>query len=609
MRLALATCALVTRFSFQPRHAVVRAVASATAATKPAARSPTTLVSFVTDVEGNLGFWRRFCELSEVIEGDDLEALTLRPGCHLVFGGDAVDKSAGDLRFLHSLLGLRRRHPDNVHLVLGNRDINKMRLLAELSPAHWLAADEHPGVYWRANALADGSTATPATFLASQPDGQREDSVANRLRYMLADNMGSPKAFELRRAELAELAAHADTLDAVPPLATGGELEAVSDEMVLESYLSSVLRPDGLMREYLQHAKIAVRLGSALFVHGGIHPNALGAVPGRAHRLTDIDEWIRALNEFAAAEVAAFCEDADSGRAPSWRGASDRGGFGFFDRPGGRLLSYGMATQPDLTTSPTVVYSSYLRNGHPTPPDAQVTARLAASGIHALVVGHQPHGDAPVVMRCPPSPADAVTEATPSYSASSPPSQSRIADDVLVITADTSFSDEVEWQAGTLEVAPGSLELASDGACPAAPQAAPQAAPADAAPSRPWLGRPLDPRGQAVFELLLRPFADGQHDGEEAAAVEPFGRIHGVLSNGRQYDTTIGRTQQADATSAMVGQQVGGGRWWVKAQLESPNGSEEGEQLPRKSAWLASRGEGYAVRNAVLVLSDGKSVL
>ena len=27
---------------------------------------------------------------------------------------------------------------------------------------------------------------------------------------------------------------------------------------------------------------------------------------------------------------------------------------------GGRLLAYGMATQPDLTKSPTVVYSSYL---------------------------------------------------------------------------------------------------------------------------------------------------------------------------------------------------------------------------------------------------------
>jgi hypothetical protein len=32
---------------------------------------------------------------------------------------------------------------------------------------------------------------------------------------------------------------------------------------------------------------------------------------------------------------------------------------------------------------------------------AQAVERLAAAGVRAVVAGHQPHGDAPVVIRCP----------------------------------------------------------------------------------------------------------------------------------------------------------------------------------------------------------------
>ena len=46
--------------------------------------------------------------------------------------------------------------------------------------------------------------------------------------------------------------------------------------------------------------------------------------------------------------------------AAPWPGRDDRLGFGFFERPGGRLMAYGMARQPDGKKSPTVVYASYL---------------------------------------------------------------------------------------------------------------------------------------------------------------------------------------------------------------------------------------------------------
>ena len=130
--------------------------------------------------------------------------------------------------------------------------------------------------------------------------------------------------------------------------------------------------------------------------------------------------WIEALNEFASGQVRDWAKDCDSGAPPEWAGADDRDGAGFFDRPGGQLLAYGMATRPDGTKSPTVVYASFLVDGHPKPANPVAVQRLRRAGIRALVVGHQPHGDAPVLMRCP---------------SSDDPSE-----ELIVVTADTSFS-------------------------------------------------------------------------------------------------------------------------------------------------------------------------
>ena len=120
-----------------------------------------------------------------------------------------------------------------------------MRLTAELHPDGWEPAETHPGVYWRQR-RPDLPRGTPALYLAEQPEGMREDTRASRLRYTLSETMGSPKAFEHRRAEIA-----ADR---------GGGGARVSDECVLDSYLRS-LEHGGLMRTYLQQAQHAPHLG------------------------------------------------------------------------------------------------------------------------------------------------------------------------------------------------------------------------------------------------------------------------------------------------------------------------------------------------------------
>ena len=605
MRFCLAAAAaLTTRRAALSR---ARCIASAT-------DGSSVTVGFVTDVEGNLDFWQRYCELSDVIEGDDIEHIRLKPGCHLVHGGDSVDKSSGDLRFLRSLLGPRRRHPDRVHFVLGNRDINKMRLLAELSNTHWLQAEQHPGVYWREHSGPNGTAATPATYLAALNTDRRgrgepriEDNLASRLRYMLADNMGSPRAFEHRRAELGALGAtspHAaraascwgDSRASSVPAAAA----AVSDEAVLCSYLASV-GPDGLMREYLEHAQLAVRLGPALFVHGGVHADAIGVVPGCDRRIADVNEWVDELNHFAHREVRAWCDDADATTAPgcaasSWPGRDDRLGFGFFERPGGRLMAYGMARQPDGKKSPTVVYASYLADGHPQPPAHEVASRLTAAGVHALLTGHQPHGDAPVVMRCPirasPGPVDADPTPSPTGASSDTGGDDTAehTDELLVVTADLSFSGSVEWRPRSKHV-PALLAATAPSSPPPPPSQSPAQTfdPPRGAPPPPT----DDPRGQAVVEVVVdfpaaAPFPSTPSSARYVQSTQPQVRVHGTLSNGRPIDFTVCKSGGLDDGHSVVGRAIDDGRWWVKGILSD-------------GAWLLSRGEGYYVENAELV--------
>ena len=102
-------------------------------------------VGYATDVEGNYDYWSRYIELSDILNRTPSGQLELSPDCHFVFGGDVVDRGPGDLRVLSDLVGLKRAYPDRVHFIMGNRDINKMRIPVELHPS---IIKLPPKVYW-----------------------------------------------------------------------------------------------------------------------------------------------------------------------------------------------------------------------------------------------------------------------------------------------------------------------------------------------------------------------------------------------------------------------------------------------------------------------------
>ena len=90
-------------------------------------------VAYLTDVEG---MWSRLASFAHdnpclTLAHDD--TLTVAPGCVFVFGGDAVDRGPWSRRIVRALLDVKTRQPEQVVLLAGNRDINKLRLPRELA--------------------------------------------------------------------------------------------------------------------------------------------------------------------------------------------------------------------------------------------------------------------------------------------------------------------------------------------------------------------------------------------------------------------------------------------------------------------------------------------
>jgi len=358
-------------------------------------------IGYLTDIEGDLDFWRRYVELSDVLSRDSEGAVALADQAHFVYGGDAVDQHAGDLEVLEELLALKQRYPERVHFIIGNRDANKLRLLVELGQAHVEAVPlgEHPGPYWS----ADGR---PANRLSAEELG--DTSLAVRLQWMLKHTMGAYDTFEHRRRELSRRQGGCD----------------VSDDAVVESFLQLV-RPGGLLFEYLALARFAVVVGGALFVHAGLPRGSEGWMPGWLPRWQGdaparlpLAEWLTGLERLRATAMAEVA--ATAGVAPGPRAWSMDGGY-IHAQAGSALMQYTMRDMPDGTCQPSVVYNGWLDEEYqPMLPDEATCEWLRAGNIRCVICGHQPHGDAPLVLR--------------------------VAEGIDAITADTSYASAVEWE-------------------------------------------------------------------------------------------------------------------------------------------------------------------
>eukprot|EP00937_MAST-01D_sp_MAST-1D-sp2_P002849 g2849.t1 len=451
---------------------------------------PAAQIAFITDVEGNYDYWDRCVQFSPALTREAGGALRLcdaeegeqvRPPQHggfFVYGGDVFDHGAGDLRVAAELLALKRRYPQRVHLLPGNRDVNKLRLRAELDESDlcrpleelkapfWMPAAARPGFTVAAflrEQIADSGTSGSESGGALTATGEAllaANTRANRLHYMLQRTMGCPRTFEHRRAEL-QLLRELRSGGVGESAGDGiddrvGGVATVSDEDVVESFAASVdpclgagstsspsagtgrawLRQlSAVVLEYIEAAELAAVVGNTLFVHGAVTERNMGFVPSDATRWADngdngaggvclahagpVGTWVRALRGFRRRALAHWH------RAPLWDAARRR-------RGGEALLAY--AHRRAVANRSAMVASYVDDNGvHAAAAPPRVAAWLRASGIERVVVGHKPVGDYPLVLRAAAGPS--------ARGGAGMPAGTREEHGVEVIMADTSYSD------------------------------------------------------------------------------------------------------------------------------------------------------------------------
>lgn len=489
-------------------------------------------ISFLTDVEGDGDYFDRYVDNSKVLQwrtrsaSEETDRFRYKrclefynDSDYLVFGGDIWDQGGSDLYVIRQLLDLRARHPTRVHIVLGNRDLNKLRVVCELT------SNKKRGVYWLKGSgkIGDPSLASELPF----------DNSVEHLQWMLESTMGSPRAFAFRKRELQQ---------------ERGTTK-VSDQDVVQSYLSSCDPVHGEMAEFVSHGKLMLRLGEVAFCHGGL-PFTSTNLPkddaSSASNLWDdmtfampflptgtkasnvgvhtIDDWINALNEFAKNRIELWRQYRGQPPVETNGGAwSFRGGYDNHTYPYGSILQYGMGWTPDGIENPTVVYNRWsmstatqnVRSFYHPQSVFRKHARsfFARAGVRLVCSGHQPIGEIPSAIR--------------------------VDDDAYVLCADTSYSGD------TKRILDDGTVLEGD------------------------RGKALSGRGsRAVAEVLI------EQEIDTGRVVDCY--CHGVLCDGRPYttmsvfagnDSGNGLLVGTEASVEVTGPAPHGGAFWTQAQL------------------------------------------
>eukprot|EP00039_Didymoeca_costata_P021129 m.343515 g.343515 ORF g.343515 m.343515 type:complete len:507 (-) comp22945_c0_seq1:64-1584(-) len=333
-------------------------------------------VGFWTDIEGNWEYFARLVKQSQVLQWNNTNTeLELKPKCGFVYGGDCFDKGKGDIRISNLFVQLKRKHPDKVVLLIGNRDVNKMRFLSELHHSDI----ECPAVEWKAPFYLQKYGVSLEEYLQIK---SKVDSPLSRLQYILEKTMGSPDSLQFRRQELAELSIT--------------DVDEIDWDKVFESY-SSGIGSNGFYRNYLQHSQLACVYGNTLFVHGGLTQTNLGFVPDMRTRYTrggdsgffvkesaeQVQNWVEQLENFTGEALNEWTD------RPLWDSLRER-------RGGEALMAYGHTS---AMRGKTAMVETFLLNGNLNRLSKPVVDYLHKSGIKRVVSGHKPFADSPGIIR------------------------------------------------------------------------------------------------------------------------------------------------------------------------------------------------------------------
>jgi hypothetical protein len=350
---------------------------------RPAAR-----VLHITDAEGDVDFFIKSIRQSCMVNYNPDRGLSFARGAygsaipHLIFGGDATDRNTGDLAIIEMLLQFKKEYPDQIHLLVGNREITKMRLQSELAPdsirqrlmytssPRWLPNQPTVPLDYVKARLEKNHLPTDMSFIHSYINSlSTKDCQLIYLHWMLEKTMGCPHTFRYRREELIRKYAR-----------------DVTDKEVLNNFIKES-SPDGLTGQYLQRAKLAVLIPNTgiLAMHGGMTEENVGCIPEGKERFSNAQRWVDELNRWYDAQVS------------NWVGQAKKpivANQPFI--PANSALDEAALPIPNKSKS---IITATMFNDSQFSIGPAVDKFLADNGIHVVLTGHQPCGDFPRIRR------------------------------------------------------------------------------------------------------------------------------------------------------------------------------------------------------------------
>ncbi len=297
--------------------------------------------TYITDLEGFKEGLTHEIEQKGLTFNEKGELDFTRSHFELVVGGDIGDRGPDSIKVRRWLLQLKKKYPDRVKLIIGNRDINKLILLDR----------------WH-------------------HQSRESTSLLEFLQHNLTE-LGCKNCLELHRVELEELRSKRVTLE-----------EAAKD------YFKQ-LEPGGEYFEYVKQGEFITRKGEVLIVHGMVSTANYGVVPSQKEIHTNVDQWVLALENWGRSQVKEI--ETNYGKqgkekSPAWQAIN-------------QLVAYGdskfdVQSNTNYANSKSVVYSMRQKeDGNFRLPSAGLIERFKLNGVNTLISGHSPAGNIPLCLK------------------------------------------------------------------------------------------------------------------------------------------------------------------------------------------------------------------
>lgn len=339
-------------------------------------------VLFITDSEGSQSPFISAIKNSQTVKYNHDNGLSFHKTKEIpyfIFGGDATDRGNGDLSLVQMLLDFKRRHPEQVFLIVGNRDITKNRFKIELDEGlirtrllnsqspRWLTQQTVPLDYVKKEMETENFSDSVADYVNIL---SIEKCQLIYLKWMLEKTMGCPHSFRYRKEELQRI--YPNTV--------------ISDIMVLRSFINES-SPKGIHGQYLQQAQVGVIIPNTglLAVHGGLLPDNIGRIPGMAtndHPIEETAVWIDQFNKWYAKQIQKWIDyHATELTVPAFTELDEC------------VLPLPHKTKSIITADMLNSDRQFMRIPN------TVANSLRENGISVVLTGHQPCGDHPAIIR------------------------------------------------------------------------------------------------------------------------------------------------------------------------------------------------------------------